>query len=120
CIFLADTGDNLRSRTRVQIIRVIEPETLTSGVLVGEAFPFTYPDGAYDTEALLIDPRTAEAIVITKNLISLGQAFRFELARRVRPAPGIPLGPLASPPSFDALTTAANVHPSGTRILLRT
>jgi len=120
CIYLADTGNNLRLRTRVQIIRVIEPATLTSGVLVGEAFPFTYPDGAYDTEALLIDPRTAEAIVITKNLISLGQAFRVELDRKVRPAHAIPLGALASPPSFDALTTAANVHPSGTRILLRT
>ena len=91
-----------------------------TGVLVGESFPFTYPDGAYDTEALMIDPHTAEAIVITKNIISLGQAFRLQLDRNARPAKAIPLGALASPPSFDALTTSASVHPSGTRILLRT
>ncbi len=120
CVYLADTGNNLRSRRHVQIIRVLEPERLKSGVLVGEAFPFTYPDGAYDTEALLIDPRTAEAIVITKNIVSLGQAFRIELDRNVRTTLAIPLGALASPPGFDALTTAASVHPSGSRILLRT
>jgi len=120
CVYLADTGDNLRSRSRVQIVRVIEPATLRSGVLVGESFPFTYPDGYYDTEALLIDPRTAEAIVITKNIISLGQAFRVQLDRNARPTKAIPLGALASPPGFDVLTTAASVHPSGTRILLRT
>jgi hypothetical protein len=120
CVYLADTGDNLRSRAQVQIIRMIEPAALESGVLVGESFPFTYPDGAYDTEALLIDPRTAEAIVITKKIISLGQAFRLQLDRNVRPTKAIPLGALATPPSFDALTTAASVHPSGTRILLRT
>src|SRR4029079_17156319 len=39
CVYLADTGDTLCSRTRVQIIRVLEPPTLKSGVLVGEAFP---------------------------------------------------------------------------------
>jgi hypothetical protein len=104
----------------VQVIRVREPERLKSGVLVGDAFPFTYPDGAYDTEALLIDPRTAEANVITKGIMSLGQAFRVELDRNVRPTHAIPLGALAAPPSFDALTTSASVHPSGTRILLRT
>jgi hypothetical protein len=120
CIYLADTGDNLRSRTRVQIIRVLEPERLRSGVLVGDAFPFTYPDGAYDTEALLIDPRTAEAIVITKSIMSLGQAFRLELGRDARPIHAIPLGALAAPPSFDAFTTSASVHPTGSRILLRT
>jgi hypothetical protein len=120
CIYLADTGDNLRSRTKAQIIRMIEPLTLKSGVLIGESFPFTYPDGAYDTEALLIDPHTADAIVITKNIISLGQAFRLQLDRNARPTKAIPLGALASPPGFDALTTAASVHPSGTRILLRT
>jgi hypothetical protein len=120
CVYLADTGDNLRSRPQAQIIRVIEPTTLKGGALVGESFPFTYPDGAYDTEALLIDPRTAEAIVITKNIISLGQAFRVQLDRNVRPSKAIPLGALGAPPGFDALTTAASVHPSGTRILLRT
>jgi hypothetical protein len=120
CVYLADTGDNLRSRSRVQIIRMIEPPAPKSGVLVGEAFPFTYPDGAWDTEALLIDPKTAEAIVITKNILSLGRIFRVPLDRNARPAKAIPLGAPASPPLFDALTTAASVHPGGERILLRT
>jgi hypothetical protein len=120
CLYVADTGDNLRSRARVQIIRVVEPETLRSGRLIGEAFAFTYPDGAHDAEALLVDPRTAEIFVVTKSIMSLGHAYRITLERSARPTKATSVGPIATATGFDALVTAASVHPSGTRVLLRT
>jgi hypothetical protein len=120
CLYLADTGDNLRSRSRVQVIRVVEPDALHSGRLVAEAFPFTYPDGSHDAEALLVDPRTAEVFVVTKSIMSLGHAYRVPIERTARPARAVALGPIATATGFDALVTAASVHPSGTRVLLRT
>jgi hypothetical protein len=120
CLYVADTGDNLRSRSRVRIIRVVEPATLRSGRLIAEAFPFTYPDGARDAEAVLVDPRTADVFVVTKSLMSLGQAYRVELERGARPSRAVPIASLSAGSGFDALVTAASVHPSGTRVLVRT
>ena len=120
CIYVADTGDNLRSRTRAQVIRVPEPDTLQSHRLVAERFPFTYPDGAHDAEALLVDPRTAEVFVVTKSIMSLGHAYRITLERTARPTIATQTGPVSTATGFDALVTAGSVHPDGTRVLLRT
>ena len=120
CIYIADTGDNLRSRSHVQIVRVVEPEVLRSGPLVADAFPFTYPDGAHDAEALLIDPRTAETYVVTKSIMSLGDAYRVDLDRPRVPTRAVRVATLSATTGFDALVTAASVHPSGRRVLLRT
>jgi hypothetical protein len=120
CLYLADTGDNLRSRAQVQVIRVLEPSRLQSGPLVGEAFPFTYPDGAHDTEAILVDPRTADVLVVTKALMSLGDVYRVDVHGKPRRAQASEVATLALANGFDSLVTAAAVHPSGTRVLVRT
>jgi len=120
CVYIADTGDNLRSRSQVQVIRVIEPEVLRSGPLIAEGFPFSYPDGAHDAEALLVDPHTGEVFVVTKSIMSLGHAYRIDVDRRTRPTRAVSVGPVSSATGFDALVTSGSVHPSGTRVLLRT
>ena len=74
-VYLADIGDNARSRTAVQVYRVPEPLVDTFGTpgpplaLGGvENLTFTYPDGPHDAEALLVDPSTGQLFVITKDL----------------------------------------------------
>jgi len=60
-IYIADLGDNHRSRGSVQIYRVEDPELAegrdrNSDVVVrAERFEIRYPDGAHDCEALFID-----------------------------------------------------------------
>jgi hypothetical protein len=120
CLYVADIGDNLRTRARVQIIRVVEPLTLRSSPLIGESFAFTYPDGKHDAEAILVDPRTADVIVVTKSLLSLGDAYRVDLHGKPRRQAAEHVAALSVPSGFDSLVTAASVHPSGTRLLLRT
>jgi hypothetical protein len=120
CLYVGDTGDNLRSRARAQVIRVVEPLVLRSGPLIGEAFAFTYPDGAHDAEALLVDPRTADVIVVTKALMSLGDAYRVDVHGKPRREGAVHVATLSAPTGFDSLVTAGSVHPSGTRLLLRT
>jgi hypothetical protein len=78
CIYLADTGDNRRRRREVWIARVPEPPALDGRVLEVAAHSFRYPDGARDTEALLVDPRTAALFVVTKTMDGLGEVFRID------------------------------------------
>jgi hypothetical protein len=119
CLYLADTGDNVRGRRHVRIFRIREPESLRGAPLAAEKIPFTYPDGAHDAEAVLVDPRTAELYVVTKTITSLGDVYHLE-----HPPGGawsaVRVASLAVADGFDALTTGASVHPGGERVLLRT
>lgn len=121
CVWLADTGDNLRRRERVQLLRVREPERLEPDArLAAEALPLRYPDGAHDAEALVVFPGTGELGLVTKTLDGLGEVFLLEGLGAGREGRARRLGALGAPAGLDRLTTAADVHPSGERMLLRT
>jgi hypothetical protein len=119
CIYIADTGDNLRTRPEVQLVRVVEPTTVRTRALAAEAIPFTYPDGAHDAEAVLVDPRTGAVYVVTKSIVSLGDLYRVDV-EKPPPRRAVHVASLHTGGAFDALVTAGSVHPSGTRVLLRT
>jgi hypothetical protein len=120
CIYLADTGDNFRRRKQVRLYRLPEPAGPSAEPLPVEVLPFTYPDGPHDVESLVVEPRSGRLAVITKTGGSLGEVFVLEglapgtvvTARRV--------GELRAPDAVDHSTTAAALHPSGERLLLRT
>lgn len=120
CLYLADTGDNLRNRRHVRVFRVREPDTLRSGALAAEKIKFAYPDGPHDAEAVLVDPHSAELYVVTKSITSLGDVFRLDPVAGSDTRSAVRVASLAVADGFDALTTGASVHPSGERILLRT
>jgi hypothetical protein len=83
-LYLADIGDNTKTRASVQVYRVAEPlvnPSATPGApqtLTGVAsLNLTYPDGPHDAEALLVDPTTGELFVVTKDLAGgVGKVFR--------------------------------------------
>jgi len=60
-VYIADTGDNYRTRGSVQIYRVMEPQVpegrdRNDNIHVSaEKFDIKYPDGAHDCEAMFID-----------------------------------------------------------------
>jgi hypothetical protein len=74
--WLSDTGDNNRQRTTVALI-ALTPAGKTT------LYRLTFPDGAHDTEALLLDKRDVPYL-ITKNPLGGADVYR-------------PAGPLASP-----------------------
>lgn len=73
-LYIADIGDNAARRSDITIYRVREPLYDTSQRYVRtvittdsvERFTLRYPDGARDAEALLVDPRTGEVVIVTK------------------------------------------------------
>ena len=120
CIWLADVGDNLRRRREVWIARVPEPERLDGRALQVEADSFRYPDGARNSESLVIDPRNATPYVLTKSVDGLGEVFRIDGLGTPRGGRAVPVVLLSAPAALGRLTTAADAHPSGDRVLLRT
>jgi hypothetical protein len=120
CIYLGDIGDNGGRRQTVQILKIPEPATLDDQVLIPAILPFRYRGGPADAEALLVDPRTARVFVITKSLLSLGDVYRVDDLGSREGGTAVRLRTLRAAREFDAATTAADAHQSGSRVLLRT
>ncbi|WP_414654240.1 hypothetical protein [Hyalangium sp.] len=120
CLYLADTGDNFQRRPAVRLYRVPEPELLEDATLPVETLAFTYPDGPHNAESLLIDARSGRLAVITKTPDSLGDMYALDGLSPQQTVKAVKLGTLRAPQDVDRLTTGADLHPSGERLLLRT
>lgn len=120
CIYLADTGDNFRRRKQVRLYRLPEPEGPSAEALPVEVLTFTYPDGPHDAESLIVEPHSGRLAVITKTGDSLGEVFVLEGLAPGTVVTARRLGELRAPGAVDHSTTAAALHPSGERLLLRT
>lgn len=120
CIYLADVGDNLSRRNEVWVASVPEPERLDGRTLQLQPEPFRYPDGARNAESLVVDPRSAALYVVTKSIEGLGEVFRLDDLTAKDGGRAVLVATLPAPSAFARLTTAADAHPSGERVLLRT
>ncbi len=71
-IYLADIGDNSAVRQHIKIYRAVEPTITPDAPLQDirlrdvETIRLRYPDGACDSETLMIDPVTKDLYIITK------------------------------------------------------
>jgi hypothetical protein len=125
-LYIADFGDNARRRDDLTLYRVKEPD-LSKGVKDGvtqaaEAFPFEYPDGRHDAEALLVDPKSGRPYVVTKSFQPPCGVYRFPLP--LRPDEKVTLekvsGAGAERVSQLMLVTGAASSPDGQRAVVRT
>lgn len=122
-LYLADIGDNSARRSNVVVYRIREPRIDTSLRDVQmtipsdsvERFTLHYPDGPRDAEALLVDPRSGDIVIVTKR----EQRCRVYSVRGPHPNGSdrtltfhaeIPL----------QLVTGGDVSPDGSMILLKT
>ena len=81
-LYLADIGDNDRNRPEIAVFRVPEPEPGDTETGTPTTIRLLYPDGPHDAEAFLVDPRSGQLVIITKE-IGFGRADR-----PLGPAPG--------------------------------
>ena len=76
CLYVADIGDNLHARAHVRIIRLREPAPRDTSAGAGDSFPFRYPDGPADAEAIFVLP--GERVhVITKGRNRPATLYRY-------------------------------------------
>jgi hypothetical protein len=140
CLYIADIGDNRRSRRTVTIYRVPEPNPDAAQTSAPDVFTAAYPDGPHDAEALFVTD--AGLFMITKDetgtLYRLPQPLNGNVTatlqrvgtlglQRVTDADASPDGHLVAVRTKDDLVlyrtedlTSGKPHPSGDRISLRT
>jgi hypothetical protein len=70
-LYIGDIGDNTAERQKIRVVRFAEPQVSKARggqieVEAAEEFGLTYPDGAQNAEALLVDPVSHDLIIVTK------------------------------------------------------
>lgn len=134
CLWVADVGNNRSNRSEVYIYAVPEPrvdpnsDTLRALLVPAEdiwRFPLRYPaDSPFDSEALVVLPDASALLLIEKRhatqsrVVGLRAPFARDEVNRLE------LLGLFSNPGVDIsngrMITAADLHPSGRRMLIRT
>lgn len=121
CVYLGDTGDNLRVRTDYAVYRVPEP-TVTNGTtsVAWERLRYEYPGGVkHNCESLFMNPKTGVLYLVTKEDTAVSEVYRFPT---LSPEFSVTLEYVATltiPSSTDRPLTAADVNPCGTAVLMR-
>ena len=67
-VLVGDIGDNLAARDSIRLLRV--PAGAGDRAVRPTTYELSYPDGARDAEALLVDPVTRRVLVASKGLMS--------------------------------------------------
>lgn len=82
-LYAGDIGDNLLIRNSVRIYRIPEPSVypyfadspISVNLKGADEIRLTYPDGSHDAEALMIDPKTGDLLIATKEF-GFSQIYR--------------------------------------------
>ncbi|TDP73770.1 hypothetical protein [Bradymonas sediminis] len=138
CVYVADTGDNLRQRDVVVIYRFPEPplpaehlqppenpqETITIEVNEIEALWLDYPEGPRDVETLMVHPQTTAIYLVEKNGTSNAPVFRVprEDSLPENPARAVEIASLflEGRSNLVAMITAGDISPDGREFTVRT
>jgi hypothetical protein len=125
-LYLADVGDNDLERDDLVVYRVKEPQ-LSEGKNSGstelaEAFPFRYPDGRHNAEAIFVDPESGRIYIVTKMQTEACGVYRFPMP--LRPGRQVTLeaveGTGVGEISRMRLVTGAAASADGSRVAIRT
>jgi hypothetical protein len=114
-LYAADIGDNMEARDSVVVYRVPEPDAASgtgTPTAPATALVLRYPDGAHDAESLLVDPRTRELIVVTKDFVGPGRVY-------VAPPDGGDLVDTGAKIDAEGPLTGAGLSPDGRTVAVR-
>ncbi|MFC5269635.1 hypothetical protein [Adhaeribacter terreus] len=114
-LYIADTGDNNKKQTSYTIYQFTEPSPTTDTVHTIQQIRFRYPDGSHDAEALLVDPKTNDILIITKQddpsrIYKISAPFKYTT---------IDTAQLVGQITFTGVVSAA-LSPDGTEAILKT
>lgn len=114
-VYVAEIGDNLARHSEIMIYRFPEPKTSSSQV-VPEKATYVYPEGAMDSEAIMVDPVSGCLFLISKrNSENTIFEMPMQAFSRKEPMELIQFGNLP----FTS-TVAADISQDGASILVKT
>lgn len=124
-LYIAETGDNDRKHDTSIIYRVLEPRLTgdkKSETEPAEAFPFRYPDGKHDCEAILVDPISGKIFLVTKTLQDACGVYRYPMPLKVNQKVVLEKvnGKKITSVTQLRMVTSAAVAPDGSRAVIRT
>jgi hypothetical protein len=120
CLFIADIGDNLRTRREVSVYRIREPAPNQASA-DAERFDFRFPDMPHDAEAIFVLPGE-RLYLLTKGRSEALTLYRYPGTLRAGTSPVLELVQRFSE-SFVQLPdmiTGAGATPDGAWIVIRT
>lgn len=124
-LYIADTGNNGGERDDLKIYRIREPKPSgdkKAATETAEEFPFSYPDGNHDCEAIFVDPGNGQIYLVTKTLKSDCAVYRFPMPLKagnkvvLEKVGGQKIKSIAQL----RMVTGAAVSPDGSRVAIRT
>lgn len=128
-LYIGDVGDNPGTREFIRIYRVpeptvdLEPEEPIVTEVQAETLILRYPEeAAYNSETLMVDPRTQDLVIVTKDYGGATKVF----VKRAPHAPGdsvlehvLDLN-FGAPPLNGGATTGGDISLDGSLIIVRT
>ena len=127
-VYIAETGDNGKSRPEVRIYAFEEPQIALDGSSVQVSVTprklrFKYPDGPRDCETLMADFKGRALYVISKETDTSSGVYRLNPVwdDTLQTAVKTGIVTLADPlPYYPNLATGGDISPDGSRIVIRT
>lgn len=126
-LYIGEIGNNKLDRSEMGIYRVPEPvvgPTPPAENTVGETAPasllrFSYPDGSFNAETLMVDPRSGVLYVLTKMIDAPAGIYRLQPDFGApRPAVAEKTGEIAVPSVPNGLLTGGSISPDGRRVII--
>jgi hypothetical protein len=124
-LYVGDIGDNARRRRTISVLRLREPAVDPAAAPAAgtirdvDELVLRYPDRAHDAEALLVDPRSGDLLVVTKEVD--GRAAVFRASGRLAAGSETVLRRVATLSlGLATLVTGGDVSRSGAVVALRT
>ena len=114
-LYLGDIGDNARQRPAIDVYRVPEPRVPAAGATApATRLQLRYPDGPHDAETLLVDPRSGDIAIVTKEVSGRSGVYvARDSSTTLRRTGTLDLG-------LGGLATAGDVSADGRVIAIRT
>lgn len=113
-LWLADIGDNFDGAwPDISIYKVTEPSTLRDATLPAVRYRFKYEDGGHNAEGIMVNPKTGQLFVVTKQFAG----GIYEAPRRLRTNKTNILRRVGSAP---IMATDAAYAPDGSSFVIRT
>lgn len=129
CLYIADTGDNERTRKSVVIYAVAEPDPPGRGrgpvrSAPAAALRLKYAGGPDDVEAIYVSPRDSALYLVSKGRSGVVQLYRVprsawgsDTVVTVSPLQRLPIAPFAA---LGRLVTGAAIRRDGRLVAIRT